>query len=253
MKFISFPLKVAEADRLRDRRDWKRAALAYQGAVTINPKAVSTWVQLGHALKESGDFAGAESAYLRALDLAPEDAEIALQLGHLFNRQDMRRDALAWYGKAARLKPDDAELLEHLRATLDMTETADAHLAMKHGRFADARDILLRLIRDYARHDLCAMLGHAYKECGQFAEAEAAYEAYRRHLATAAPDAMYDYHLQSGHLKKIQRQYHSALSHYVRARELLQQQAVRTRLAQEVNGEIGICIAALFPNLFARG
>ena len=38
-------------------------ALAYQGAVTINPKAVSTWIQLGHALKESGDFAGAESAY----------------------------------------------------------------------------------------------------------------------------------------------------------------------------------------------
>lgn len=96
------------------------------------------------------------------------------------------------------------------------------------------------------------MLGHAYKECGQFAEAEAAYEQYRQHIASTAPGELYDYHVQCGHLKKLQRQYHLALSQYVRARELLRAAGGRDTLVQEMEGEIRTCTAVLFPNLFRR-
>jgi tetratricopeptide (TPR) repeat protein len=87
------------------RKDWTAAARRYGRIAASQPGYWRVWVQLGHALKESGEVSAAEGAYLQALALAREDADVHLQLGHaikLLGRPTEARDA---YARACALDP----------------------------------------------------------------------------------------------------------------------------------------------------
>lgn len=95
----------ALADRARDDGQWPLAAAQYRKGLVREPGNPAIWVQLGHALKESGDLAGAETAYRNALELTPDDADTHLQLGHALKLEGRLEDAVAAYLRALTLDP----------------------------------------------------------------------------------------------------------------------------------------------------
>ncbi len=96
---------VAKADLARGRRDWKTAAQGYNDALEVEPDHHPIWVQLGHAIKESGDVAGAERAYRRAIEISPDDSDAHLQLGHAIKLGGRLDEATQAYLKSLELDP----------------------------------------------------------------------------------------------------------------------------------------------------
>jgi tetratricopeptide (TPR) repeat protein len=96
---------LARGDQARDAGRWDLAARHYRRALERMPKAPATWVQYGHALKESGDPAAAEAAYRRALALDPQTADTWLQLGHALKLQGRLEEAGAAYARCLALAP----------------------------------------------------------------------------------------------------------------------------------------------------
>lgn len=71
----------------------------------MQPQDAALWVQLGHALKESGELAAAEQAYRRAQKITPNDHDIALQLGHALKLQKRLDEAAQAYALSDQLAP----------------------------------------------------------------------------------------------------------------------------------------------------
>jgi glycosyltransferase involved in cell wall biosynthesis len=111
---------ITLADRARDARQWELAAELYKKALDRNPRNPPTWVQYGHALKESGKLrdpeklARAEAAYRRSLYLDPTVADTYLQLGHVFKLRDKTEQAKACYLRAFVLDPSIPHPLDEL-------------------------------------------------------------------------------------------------------------------------------------------
>ena len=250
---------VAAADRLRDQRDWVRAAAAYRLAVDAYPTAADLHVQLGHALKESGDPVAAEAAYRTALHLTPQDADISLQLGHLFNRRGDVQAACTWYAAAAELAPDDADIARHLaNAQAQLQDQSSEHLvtqgllALQSRQFEMAAALFEEAVGRHNRIDISALLGHALKENGDYAAAHAAYQKYRKYALTKEWFVLHDAELQIGHLCKIQLKIRKALEHYILAKQIFVNNINNTsRHAKiiEIDREISLCKDIIFPVL----
>ena len=96
---------IRDADRLRNARDYARAADAYGAAVALAPTRTDIRVQYGNMLKDAGRLGEAEATYRIALAQAPQDADIHLQLGHTLKLEGRRAAALECYRRAAELAP----------------------------------------------------------------------------------------------------------------------------------------------------
>jgi len=94
---------LSVADQARDNRRWHEAAEFYRQYLAVRSADAPIWVQLGHALKESGNPAEAESAYKKSLALAPDVADTQLQLGHLYKKMRSFSNAITAYREAIRL------------------------------------------------------------------------------------------------------------------------------------------------------
>jgi glycosyltransferase involved in cell wall biosynthesis len=94
---------LSAADAARDSRRWPQAAELYGEYLTARSDDGPIWVQLGHALKESGNLNEAEDAYKRSLELSPDIADTQLQLGHLYKKMQKFSDAIAAYREAMRI------------------------------------------------------------------------------------------------------------------------------------------------------
>jgi tetratricopeptide (TPR) repeat protein len=94
------PSMIARADRARDERRWEHAARFYMEALRRHPDSPAIWVQLGHALKETGKTAEAEFAYRKATDLAPDNFDALFSLGELLKQLDRKAEAIAAYVRA---------------------------------------------------------------------------------------------------------------------------------------------------------
>lgn len=99
-------------DRARDERRWADAATAYRRWLEGQPDDRAIWIQLGHALAESGDLAGADAVYHRASDLRADDADLLLCRGHLAKRQGDPERALDFYHASLALDGSDAAARE---------------------------------------------------------------------------------------------------------------------------------------------
>ena len=98
---------IAAADRARDRGIWDAAASAYRAALDRDPGLAGIWIQLGHALKETGDCRGAEAAYRQALALdGGSQADAHLQLAHALKLQARLGDAAQAYFAALVADPN---------------------------------------------------------------------------------------------------------------------------------------------------
>uniref|UniRef100_B0T6Z4 Glycosyl transferase group 1 n=1 Tax=Caulobacter sp. (strain K31) TaxID=366602 RepID=B0T6Z4_CAUSK len=96
---------IAAANAARARSDWRAAAKHYDAALRRDPHLGHVWIQLGHALKESGELSAADRAYHRAESLRPDDADAHLHLGHVAKLRGDVAGAIRSYLTAARLAP----------------------------------------------------------------------------------------------------------------------------------------------------
>ena len=101
---------LAQADSLRRR--WPEAAVAYRILLEHDPNLAPVWVQLGHALKESGSGDEAETAYRRPLQRAADVADTHLRLGYLLKFLGRLDEAVEAFMRALRIG-------RALRPTLD--------------------------------------------------------------------------------------------------------------------------------------
>jgi ADP-heptose:LPS heptosyltransferase/GT2 family glycosyltransferase len=121
---------VTPADRARDAGQWELAIQLYQKALGQNPRNQAIWVQYGHALKEAGGLrdpeklAQAEAAYRAALSLDPGAADTYLQLGHVLKLQSKTAEAQGAYLGALALDPS----MSHTLRELDGLGWSDAEL-----------------------------------------------------------------------------------------------------------------------------
>lgn len=105
-------------DERRAVGDWVGAATHYRRHVVRNPRDMGIWVQLGHALKESGQYDEAEAAYRSAHLINDVNADLFLSRGHLAK---LRRDVAAateFYNRSFLIdgNPDAARELAQLVA-----------------------------------------------------------------------------------------------------------------------------------------
>jgi len=105
---------VARGNRHRARRDWPRAADCYKQALRIDPSQRPIWVQLGHALKESGSNDEALYAYRRARELFGTDGDAPFQLGALAKRMGQVSTATAAFVQAIRENADNFDARREL-------------------------------------------------------------------------------------------------------------------------------------------
>jgi len=142
---------LSAADQARDDRRWSEAAERYGQYLADRPEDAGIWVQLGHALKESGDMDGAEGAYRHSFELAPDIADTQLQLGHLYKTMRRFSNAIIAYREALRLDDtlvDARRELSNLGVSADEVRLTDAlGLLRKPATFIDLSDVFF-----YLRH-----------------------------------------------------------------------------------------------------
>lgn len=107
-------LRLADADRLRDQKNWREAAILYEAYLQKKPADFHVWIQLGHMRKESGDYPGAEEAYFKARALNNADSDLFLQLGHLEKLRGNLTAALSHYRRSAALDDHNTHALEEV-------------------------------------------------------------------------------------------------------------------------------------------
>lgn len=144
----------------RDRSDWSTAANHYRRHLARWPDDFDIWIQLGHALRESGLGAEADAAYARAAQARPNDADLILHRGHLARRmgdpvkaQDFYRASFAVDGNvAARSEfhdPDIAPATTGQAGSLDaLDDGVLTGWAVDAGRQGEAVDI--EILKDEA-------------------------------------------------------------------------------------------------------
>lgn len=220
----------------RDAQAWESAALHYSRYLDSSPDDFAIWVQLGHALKESGRTVDALAAYSEAMRLNDRDPDLLLNFGHLYKVMGLREEAIGLYRRSATLD-GNAHAVGELRAlgveppevspwlkSAAPTRTARAgalartwrrlrslfehrirRSVIRGDRARDRGDWdeAARRYRDHLdahRSDVCiwVQFGHALKEGGRPLDALAAYQTAQ---AIGGDDA--DLLLQLGHVHKV--------------------------------------------------
>lgn len=98
------------------KKDWRRAAQAYEAAIKQREAFPEAWNGLGYALRQQGKYPEAIKAYDRALKLRPDYAEALEYLGEAYVKMGKLDDARAVLG---RLEPLDKKEAAELRAAID--------------------------------------------------------------------------------------------------------------------------------------
>ena len=98
------------------KKDWRRAAQAYEAAVKQREAFPEAWNGLGYSLRQQGKYPEAIKAYDRALKLRPDYAEALEYLGEAYVKMGKLDDARAVLG---RLEPLDKREAAELRAAID--------------------------------------------------------------------------------------------------------------------------------------
>jgi tetratricopeptide (TPR) repeat protein len=98
------------------KKDWRRAAQAYEAAVKQREAFPEAWNGLGYSLRQQGKYADAIKAYDRALKLRPDYTEALEYLGEAYVKMGKLDDARAVLG---RLEPLDPKEAAELRAAID--------------------------------------------------------------------------------------------------------------------------------------
>ena len=87
----------------REANNWPAAVSHYRRYLEDQPRAFVIWVQLGHALKESGQLVEALLAYSEARRLNRNDSDLELSLGHLYKLMGHFEEALVHYQRSVEI------------------------------------------------------------------------------------------------------------------------------------------------------
>ena len=98
------------------KKDWRRAAQAYEAALKEREAFPEAWNGLGYALRHQGKYPEALRAYDRALKLRPDYAEALEYLGEAYVQIGRLDDARA---VLKRLEPLDKKEAAELRAVIE--------------------------------------------------------------------------------------------------------------------------------------
>ena len=98
------------------KKDWRRAAQAYEAAIKEREAFPEAWNGLGFTLRQQGKYPEAIRAYDRALKLRPDYAEALEYLGEAYVKMGKLDDARAVLG---RLEPLDKKEAAELKAAID--------------------------------------------------------------------------------------------------------------------------------------
>jgi tetratricopeptide (TPR) repeat protein len=98
------------------KKDWRRAAQAYEAAIKQREAFPEAWNGLGFSLRQQGRYPEAVKAYDRALKLRPDYAEALEYLGEAYVKMGKLDEARAVLG---RLEPLDKKEAAELRAAID--------------------------------------------------------------------------------------------------------------------------------------
>ena len=98
------------------KKDWRRAAQAYEAAIKQREAFPEAWNGLGFSLRQQGKYPEAVKAYDRALKLRPDYAEALEYLGEAYVKMGKLDEARAVLG---RLEPLDKKEAAELRAAID--------------------------------------------------------------------------------------------------------------------------------------
>jgi glycosyltransferase involved in cell wall biosynthesis/cytochrome c-type biogenesis protein CcmH/NrfG len=128
-------------DEARGRRDWVGAAKQYRLHLQARPDHFPIWVQLGHALKESGRFDRALGAYGQALSLEPLDADLLVNMGHIHQRMGHGETASRFYRRGAELGAKSGESPGLPPPTLLSNERADPSVPVEQQPWRPSADL----------------------------------------------------------------------------------------------------------------
>ena len=205
---------LVRALALRDAKAWAAAAVDYRKYLEANPYDQAIWVQLGHALKESGDVVGALAAYSEALRLK-EDSDVLLSFGHLYKVMGLWDASISFYRRSAALD-GNADAVRELRSfgqqppevsPTARTDSAIAGAAPAARLLSIWRGRLKSLFDRWVRRSLAR--GNYARDHKDWATAR---ERYRAHLDAHPQD--FAIWVQFGHVLKEGRQPAQALTAY---------------------------------------
>lgn len=226
---------MRRAKRARAAGDWRMVASHYADALRADPRLPLLWNKLAFAQKRLGELAASEASYRHSLALDDRWARTHLGLGLVLKLQGRIAEAADSFLKSMRSDPAVSSARDELLAfgyddvavwvamqtgslpgapPFATLEKAQAAVAVRDWQTAAGcyADLLKAQPR---RAALWVQLGHAQKENGDLAAAEASY---RRSLALEPQTA--DTHLQLGHALKLQGRVTEAASSYIEALRL---------------------------------
>lgn len=146
---------IAEANRLRDARQFAEAAEAYERYLAQKSDDFDIWVQRGNCLKDSGSLVAAKMAYDQALRLKADDDDVYVQLGHLMKLSNKKKEAIAFFRDAININKENYNAASELRILGFKTKPQKSPLmsdrfASKSAKLIDISDLLI-YIRIYSR------------------------------------------------------------------------------------------------------
>lgn len=226
------PLQHLEAaDKAWNSGDWAQAEEHFAEVLRADPSRAAVWTMLGHVQREQRDFAAAEESYRRLVALEPDRADAHRLLGDALKLQRRFADAADCYLRAVQLDAQSIareELLSfgYRKSVLDAALEAGAlpaappwerveaaNRARAGGDWPRAASLFSEALRaDPEWAAIWVQFGHAQKEQGELASAEASY---RRAIALEPQVA--DTRLQLGHVLKMQQRFAEAAASYFEA------------------------------------
>lgn len=142
------------------------ARVAWETAAAADPGDGEARFHLGNLARESGDAKAAVAHYVAALDAAPDNASVLNNLGLAQEASGDRDAAQASYRRALALESDNADALGNL-----------ANVLFAQGIYAETEVLYRRLfaLRPQLPTYVVMQRGHALRELGWLAEAEACF------------------------------------------------------------------------------
>jgi O-antigen biosynthesis protein len=109
-------------NKLVEQRQIKSAIACYRRAITLQPKLLEAYWQLGKILIGGGKYQVAIICYQQALKVDPKQAQSYFWLGNVYTQTQQWKAAFECYQKAGELEPNNADIHHNLGESLSQIE-----------------------------------------------------------------------------------------------------------------------------------
>ena len=147
-----------KGDALYRKKDYRKAAVAYETALKIDPKDSASWCNLGNTHAFEGRNEEALNAFEQALKADPNNGYAWNNKGTIYQRLEMNEEALISFDKATRLMPDPFD--PHINMAKLFSRMGKSQEALKHYQLALAVRPMSEVAKDGVQreHFLCMCL-----------------------------------------------------------------------------------------------